>query len=64
VRGRMLIDEFHLTLTVARATPDWAVAAARRVVNGRAFRAALRRAVRQVFAAVPALAVVRVTLSA
>jgi len=64
VRGRVLIEEFHLTLTVARTSPDGLVQAVRRTVNGRAFRTALRRAVRQVFAAVPALAPVRVTLSA
>src|SRR6185369_1920110 len=61
VPDRILVEEIHLTLTVAATTPDAAREAARRVINGRAFRAALRRAARQVVRAIPALRPVHLT---
>jgi hypothetical protein len=64
VPDRVLLDEFHLTLTVPRATPDPAREAARRAANGRRFRAELRRAVRAALARYPALARVRAALTA
>jgi len=47
---RILIEEFHLTVTVPPATPDAARERVRRALAGRPVLAALRRAVRAVFA--------------
>jgi len=62
VRDLVLLEEIHLTLTVPARTPDAARERARRAINGRTVRAALRRAVRRALGAVPALRPVRVTL--
>jgi hypothetical protein len=63
VPNRVLLEEVHLTFTVPGRTPDPAREAARRRLNGRAFRAALRRAVVQLVRSTPALARVRLTIS-
>ncbi len=60
---RVLLEEFHLTLTVSANIPDDVQAALRRAINARAFRTAVRRAIVQVFRTVPALGRVRLTLS-
>jgi hypothetical protein len=43
-----LFDEFHLLFRVPKALDDAACDAIRRILQSRPFRAALRRAVRQV----------------
>jgi hypothetical protein len=63
VPDRVLLEEFHLTFTVPRTTPDLAREAARRALNGRRFRTALARAVRQAVRTNRALARVRLAIS-
>jgi hypothetical protein len=45
VPDRVLLEEFHLSLTVPRSTPDVVREATRRVLTSRPFRVALRAAV-------------------
>ena len=40
----VLLDEWHLTFRIPAALPDADVRAVRRVLNGKAFTAAVRRA--------------------
>ena len=60
---RVLLEEFHLTFTLAARTPDSIREAARRALNSRPFRAALRRAVRRALGRMPAAARVRLAIS-
>lgn len=60
---RILLEEFHLTATVAPGTRDEARETARRALSGRRFRAALRAAVRDVRRRFPALRPVRLGLT-
>ena len=60
---RVLLEEFHLTFTMPGRTPDPVREAARRALNGRRFRAALARAVRQALRTPPTLARVRLAIS-
>jgi hypothetical protein len=60
---RIVIEQFHLTVTVPGERPGWESAAALRALNRRAFQAALTMAVRAVVAADSRLARVRVVLS-
>jgi hypothetical protein len=59
----ILIDEFHLTVRAPRGLPDAEYDAMRLALDGKPFRARLRRAVRRVFGMFPALGKVRVKLS-
>ena len=59
----VLLEEFHLTLKVPASMPDAVREAIRRTVNGRDFRASLRRAIVDLFRTTPILERVRVTLS-
>jgi hypothetical protein len=61
--GYLIIEEFHLTLSVRRGLSDRACAAVRPVLGGRRFRTELSRAVRVVIRRHPALVHVRVTIS-
>jgi len=61
--GYVVIEELHVTVTIARKLPDPACAVIRRVLGSRRFRANLDRAVRNVVHRHPALAQVRVTIS-
>jgi hypothetical protein len=63
VPDRVLLEEIHLTFTVPGRTPNRVREAARRRLNGRAFRTALRRAVLRVVRSTPALVRVRLTIS-
>ena len=60
---RVLLEEIHLTFTVPTRTPDSVREAARRTLNGRAFRAAIRRAIREVVRKFPQLSVIRLALT-
>ena len=60
---RVLLEEFHLTLTAPAAGPEAAREAMRRLLNTRAIRVALARAARAVLARYPALSPVRLTLA-
>lgn len=51
----VVLEEFHLTVRVARDLPDAEVRAIRRTFNSASFTARLRRAVRQALSAFPAL---------
>ena len=62
--ARVLLEEFHLTVTVSRSVPPADRDRHCAVLRGRAFRAALRRAVRDLARAFPALARARLTVSA
>jgi hypothetical protein len=59
----VLFDEFRLVFLVPRDLEDSAGVAIRRVLERRRFRAALRRAVRQIINHYPDLAPVRLRLS-
>ena len=59
----VLLEEFHLTLKVPASMPDAVREAIRRTVNGRDFRASLRRAIVDLLRTTPILERVRVTLS-
>jgi hypothetical protein len=63
VPAHVLIEEFHVSATASSRLAARAQTAARRVLTGRRFRAALARAVRGVRARFPALAPVRLTVS-
>ena len=56
----ILFDEFHLTVRAPRGLPDAEYDAMRLALDGKPYRARLRRAVRRVFAMFPALAKLRV----
>jgi hypothetical protein len=58
----VLFDEFHLIVRVPKGLDDSACDAIRRILEGRPFRSALRRAVRQVVRQYPDLDLVRVRL--
>ena len=58
----VLLDEWHLTFRIPAALSDAEVRAVRRVLNGKAFTAAVRRAVSAVVRERPALRPVRLTL--
>jgi len=64
VPDRVLLEDIHLKFTVPGRTADPAREAPRRTLNGRAFRSALRRRVVQLVRSTPALARVRLTISA
>lgn len=59
----LLIEQFHLSVFVPRGLGDAAAAAICRTLGGAGFRAALRRAIQDVFRRYPALRHVRVTLT-
>ena len=61
---RVLLEEYHLTLTVPAGTPDGVRELIRQTVNRRTFRAALRRAIAILLRSFPNLERVRVTVSA
>jgi hypothetical protein len=63
VPDRVLLEEFHLTMTAPAGSTDAAREAMRRVLNRPSVRAALRRAARAVLARYPALRPVRLTLA-
>lgn len=58
----IVMDEFHIAVTAPRRLPEATYRAMRRSLNGRRFRADLRRAVRDVFRRHPALRKARVTI--
>ena len=59
----ILFDEFHLTVRAPRGLPDAEYDAIRLALDGKPFRARLRRAARRVFGMFPALSKVRVKLA-
>jgi hypothetical protein len=59
----VLLDEWHVTFRIPETLPDANVRAVRRVLNSKAFTAAVRRAVSQEVKRRPALKPVRVTVS-
>jgi hypothetical protein len=59
----VVLEEVHLTFRIPVALPDIEVRAIRRVLAGRAFTAAVRRAVRVEMNRQPALKPVRVTVT-
>jgi hypothetical protein len=59
----VLFDEIHIEVLVPAALSGRAVAAVRRALSARAFLPRLRRAVRPLFVAHPALAAVRVRVA-
>lgn len=59
----VLFDEYHLIFRVPKDLDDPAYDAIRRILQSRAFRAALRRAVRQIVRWYPDLDPVRVRIS-
>ncbi len=59
----VLLDEWHLTFRIPVNLPAADVRAVRRVLNSKAFTAAVRRAVSQEVRRRPALKPVRVTVS-
>jgi hypothetical protein len=61
--ARILIEEFHLTVSTTASSTDAAREAVRRLLRTRRFRGALRRAVGGVVRAFPALRRVHVALS-
>ena len=61
--ARVLLDEIHIEVLVPRSLAGRDLAAVRRAINARSFLPRLRRALRPVFAAHPALAAVRLRLS-
>jgi hypothetical protein len=63
VPDRILLDEFHLMITVHRSTPEHVCEAARRVLTSRTFRTALRAAVQDCLGPHPTLARVRLVFS-
>jgi hypothetical protein len=63
VPDRILLEEYHLTLTAPPAAGDDEREAMRRALNGRRFRSDLRRAVRELVRSYPALAAVRVLVA-
>jgi hypothetical protein len=60
---RVLLDEIHVDVLVPRSLAGRDLAAVRRVLRARTFLPRLRRALRPVFAAHPALAAVRVRVA-
>ena len=63
VPDHLLLEEFHLTMTISRTVPDDAREAIRRTLNSREFQAALRKAARDCVHSFPALARVRLTVA-
>jgi hypothetical protein len=63
VPTRIVLEEFHLTATVAPSTRGAVSETARRALNGRRFQAALRAAIRKIRNRFPALKLVRLTLA-
>ena len=59
----LLLDQFFIEVRVPQAMPAGDVAAVRRALRASGFLPRLRRALRPVFAAHPALAAVRVRVS-
>jgi hypothetical protein len=59
----ILIEEFHLTVRAPPGLPEAEYDAMRLALDGKSFRARLRRAARRVFGHIPSLAKVRVRLS-
>ena len=59
----ILLEEFHLTVRAPPGLPDAEYDAIRLALDGKPFRARLRRAARRVFGKYPALSKVRVKLS-
>ena len=59
----ILIEEIHLTTRAPRGLPDTDYDAIRLALEGKPFRARLRRAARRVFGHLPSLTKVRVKLS-
>ncbi len=59
----LLLDEWHVTFRIPTALSDAEVRAVRRVLNGKAFAAAVRRAVLAVVKQSHALAPIRVTVT-
>jgi hypothetical protein len=59
----ILIEEFHLTVRAPPGLADAGYDAMRLALDGKPFRARLRRAVRRVFRQHPSLTKVRVNLS-
>lgn len=56
MKAPVLIDELHVTVRVPAALPDAAARAALRILKGRPFTAAVRRAVQALLRAAPELA--------
>jgi hypothetical protein len=63
VNDHVLFEEFHLSFRVPKHLDDAACDAIRRILQSRAFRSALRRAVRQIVRRYPDLHPVRVRIS-
>lgn len=59
----VVLDELHLTFRIPVSLSEGEVRAIRRVLNGKAFTAAVRRATRAALRGRPALRPVRVTVS-
>lgn len=59
----VLLDEWHITFRIPSKLPNPEVRAVRRVLNSKAFTAAVRRAVSQEVKRRTALKAVRVTVS-
>ena len=59
----VLLEEFHLTLSLPARMPDGDREAIRGIVNSQTFRASLRKAIREVIRTIPALVPLRVAVS-
>ena len=59
----VLIEEFHVTVTLPRGLARRAYDGAARTLSGRRFRTALRRGIVELFGRYPSLGRARVTLS-
>ena len=59
----VVLDEFHVTVTIPARQPDYHVREIRRVLRSRAFRQQLRQALLTLQAAAPALSTVRFVVS-
>ena len=59
----VLLDEWHLTFRIPATLPDTDVRAVRRVLTGKAFTAALRRAVLAVLNMYQVMTAVRVSVA-
>jgi hypothetical protein len=59
----ILLDELHLTVSVARELPESTISIIRRHLNSLSFKAAIRKAIRSVFQHHPELRKARVRVT-
>ena len=60
---QMMIEQYHVTLTISDRVPDEQASVIRRVLTNRKFRAAFRRTVKSVLWTYPELRRVQVTVT-